>query len=115
MKLKEVFEQLISDNTCINCGTIVDENLSISRGAIAPLGQYRDMWVFKKIDAVLKQSGLDISTPIKNIPEKILDNILFGENIDVAVESTKYPGTLWHTKFNGVSGFIKKTLSKGPT
>ena len=89
---------------------IVDENLSISRGAIAPLGQYRDMWVFKKIDAVLKQSGLDISTPIKNIPEKILDNILFGENIDVAVESTKYPGTLWHTKFNGVSGFIKKTL-----
>ena len=27
MKLKEVFEQLISDNTCIHCGTIVDENL----------------------------------------------------------------------------------------
>ena len=89
---------------------IADENLSISRGAIAPLGQYRDMWVFKKIDAFLKQHGLDISTPVKKIPEKILDKILFGENIDVAVESTKYPGTLWHTKFNGVSGFIKKTL-----
>ena len=89
---------------------IVDENLSISRGAIAPLGQYRDMWVFKKIDALLKQNGLDISTPINKIPEKILDLILFGEGVDVAVESTKYPGTMWHTKFNGVSGFIKKTL-----
>ena len=50
---------------------------------------------------MLKQNGLDISTPVKKIPEKILDTILFGEDIDVAVESTKYPGTLWHTKFNG--------------
>ena len=66
------------------------------------------MWVFKKIDAILKQNNLDISTPIKNIPEDILDTILFGENIEVAVESTKYPGTLWHTSFNGVSGFIRK-------
>ena len=89
---------------------IEDENLSISRGGIAPLGPYRDMWVFKKIDAILKQNNLDISTPIKNIPEDILDTILFGENIEVAVESTKYPGTLWHTSFNGVSGFIKKTI-----
>ena len=38
------------------------------------------------------------------------DKIIYGKNIAVAVESTKYPGTLWHTKFNGVSGFIKKTL-----
>ena len=89
---------------------IEDENLSISRGGIAPFGPIPDMWVFKKIDAILKQNNLDISTPIKNIPEDILDTILFGENIEVAVESTKYPGTLWHTSFNGVSGFIKKTI-----
>ena len=89
---------------------IEDDNLSISRGGIAPLGQYRDMWVFKKIDAILKKYNLDISTPIKKIPEDVLDIILFGKNIEVAVESTKYPGTLWHTSYNGVSGFIKKTI-----
>ena len=89
---------------------IEDENLSISRGGIAPLGQYRDMWVFKKIEAILKKNNLGISTPIKNIPDDILDIILFGENIEVAVESTKYPGTLWHTTYNGVRGFIKKTI-----
>ena len=89
---------------------IEDDNLSISRGGIAPLGQYRDMWVFKKIDAILKKYNLDISTPIKKIPEDVLDTILFGKNIEVAVESTKYPGTLWHTSYNGVSGFIKKTI-----
>ena len=53
---------------------------SISRGAIAPLGQYRHVGI-QKIDAVLKQNGLDISTPIKNIPENILDNILFGKTL----------------------------------
>ena len=89
---------------------IEDDNLSICRGGIAPLGQYRDMWVFKKIDAILKKYNLDISTPIKKIPEDVLDIILFGKNIEVAVESTKYPGTLWHTSYNGVSGFIKKTI-----
>ena len=89
---------------------IEDDNLSISRGGIAPLGQYRDMWVFKKIDAILKKYNLDISIPIKKIPEDVLDIILFGKNIEVAVESTKYPGTLWHTSYNGVSGFIKKTI-----
>ena len=89
---------------------IEDENLSISRGGIAPLGQYRDMWVFKKIDAILKKNNLGISTPIKNIPDDILDIILFGENIEVAVESTKHPGTLWHTTYNGVRGFINKTI-----
>jgi len=89
---------------------IEDENLSISRGGILPLGEYRDMWVFKKIEALLKSKDLDISTPIKNIPEDILDDILFGKDIEVAVESTKYPGTLWHTKYNGVTGFIRKTI-----
>ena len=89
---------------------IEDDNLSISRGGILPLGEYRDMWVFKKIEAFLKSKGLKISTPIKNIPEDILDDILFGKDIEVAVESTKYPGTLWHTKYNGVTGFIRKTI-----
>ena len=89
---------------------IEDDNLSISRGGILPLGEYRDMWVFKKIEAILKSKSLDISTPIKNIPDDVLEIILFGNNIEVAVESTKYPGTLWHTTYNGVVGFIKKTL-----
>ena len=88
---------------------IEDTSLSISRGGIIPLGQYRDMWVFKKIESILKKDGFDMSTPIKKLPDKLLDKIIYGKNIAVAVESTKYPGTLWHTKFDGVVGFIQKT------
>ncbi len=88
---------------------IEDTSLSISRGGIIPLGQYRDMWVFKKIESILKKDGFDMSTPINKLPDKLLDKIIYGKNIAVAVESTKYPGTLWHTKFDGVVGFIQKT------
>ena len=94
----------------IHMDTIIeDKNLSISRGGILPLGQYRDMWVFKKIEAILKKEGLDISTPIKDIPEEVLNKIVYGKKISVAVESSKYPGTLWHTNYDGVVGFINKT------
>ncbi len=89
---------------------ILDPSLSISRGGIAPLGQYRDMWIFKKIESILKKNGLKISTPINKIPDEILDQILFGKDISVSVESSKYPGTLWHTSYNGVTGFIQKTI-----
>ena len=88
---------------------IEDTSLSISRGGIIPLGQYRDMWVFKKIESILKKDGFDMSTPINKLPDKLLDKIIYGKNLAVAVESTKYPGTLWHTKFDGVVGFIQKT------
>ena len=88
---------------------IEDRNLSISRGGILPLGPYRDMWIFKKIESILKSEGFDISTPIKDIPDELLEKIIYGKRISVAVESTKYPGTLWHTNYDGVVGFINKT------
>ena len=96
-------------DTVIKENIIDNTDLSISRGGILPLGEYRDMWIFKKINAILKRNQLDISTPIKNIPDDILETILYGNNVSVAVESTKYPGTLWHTKYDGVIGFINKT------
>ncbi len=87
---------------------IPDPNLSISRGGIAPLGEYRDIWIFKKIDAILKRNGFSISTPIKGLPEEILKLLLYGDAEAVSVASKKYPGTAWHTKFEGIIRFLEK-------
>ena len=62
----------------------------------------------KKIQSILKQHKLDISSPIKEIPEDVLDIILYGDDHDVAVNSKKYPGTLWYVKYHGVIDFMKK-------
>lgn len=92
---------------------IPNMDLSISRGGIAPLGEFRDIWIFKKIESLLKKHKLNLSTPIKNIPEDVLDNLLYGSDVSVAVQSVKYPGTEWHTKFEGIINFLEKQKDGG--
>lgn len=87
---------------------IPNPKLSISRGGIAPLGEYRDIWIFKKIDAILKHHKCTISTPIEKLPEEVVEILLHGDKMEVAVESTKYPGTKWHTTFEGILNFLQK-------
>ncbi|MGI9543659.1 MAG: excinuclease ABC subunit UvrA [Cyclobacteriaceae bacterium] len=92
---------------------IPDRDLSISRGGIAPLGEYRDIWIFKKIEALLKRNKVNLSTPIKKIPEEVIKVILYGDNVPVAVSSVKYPGTEWNTKFEGIINFLEKQKDAG--
>ena len=92
---------------------IPDESLSISRGGIAPLGEYRDTWIFKKIEAILKRNKVNLSTPINNIPPEVIDVLLYGDSVPVAVSSVKYPGTDWHTRFEGIINFLEKQKDGG--
>lgn len=92
---------------------IPDKKLSISRGAILPLGEYRDIWIFKKIEAILKRYKLTLSTPVKDIPKDVLKILLYGDDEPVAVASVKYPGTEWNTKFEGIITFLKKMIDEG--
>ena len=103
--------------TCNGLGTIEeiteesiipDKKLSISRGGIAPLGEYRDLWIFKQIEFILKSFKSNISTPIEKIPEEALKTILYGSDEPVAVPSKKYPGTEWNSTFEGVITFLKR-------
>lgn len=92
---------------------IPDKNLSISRGGILPLGEYRDIWIFKKIEAILKRYNCSLSTPIKNIPAEVLKVLLYGDDVPVAVPSVKYPGTEWNTRFEGIVNFLEKQREEG--
>jgi excinuclease ABC subunit A len=92
---------------------IPDKSLSISRGGILPLGEYRDIWIFKKIEAILKRYKLALTTPIKNIPKDILNVLLYGDEEPVGVPSVKYPGTEWSTRFEGIINFLEKQRDEG--
>lgn len=87
---------------------IPDPGLSITRGGIAPLGEYRDIWIFKKIEAILKHYKCSMSTPIQDLPEEVVEVLLFGDKVEVAVDSVKYPGTKWTTTFEGIVNFLQK-------
>lgn len=92
---------------------IPDKSLSISRGGILPLGEFRDIWIFKKIEAILKRYKVNLTTPIKDIPQEVLKTLLHGDSVPVAVESVKYPGTDWNTKFEGIINFLEKQREGG--
>ncbi|MEQ9413413.1 MAG: excinuclease ABC subunit UvrA, partial [Cyclobacteriaceae bacterium] len=92
---------------------IPDNKLSISRGGILPLGEYRDIWIFKKVEALLKRNKLTLSTPIKDIPKDVLKVLMYGDDEPVAVASVKYPGTEWNTKFEGIINFLQKQKEEG--
>lgn len=92
---------------------IPDETLSISRGAILPLGEFRDIWIFKKVEAILKKHKYSLTTPVKDIKPAVLDVLLYGDDEPVAVSSKKYPGTDWNTKFEGIANFLEKQKDSG--
>lgn len=86
---------------------IPDPSLSIMRGGIAPLGEYRDLWIFKQLEALLKAHKSSLSIPINKIPKDVMDIILYGSEEPIPVASKKYPGTDWNTKFEGIITFLK--------
>jgi excinuclease ABC subunit A len=82
---------------------IPDKSLSISRGAIAPLGEYRDIWIFKKIEAILKHYKHSLSTPLNKISDEIIHEILYGSDVNIEVASVKNPGSAWSTEYELIS------------
>jgi excinuclease ABC subunit A len=101
--IEEVSEELV----------IPDQSLSISRGGIAPLGEYRDIWIFKKLEAILKRYKANLLTPIEKLPREVVEVILYGDQVPVAVQSVKYPGTQWSTRFEGIIQFLSKQAETG--
>ncbi len=91
---------------------IPDDSLSISRGGITPLGEYRDIWAFKQIEAILKSEKLSLSTPIKKIPKKILKEILYGSSRSFKIYSSKFKKT-YNSKFEGIMHYLERLQDEG--
>ncbi len=86
---------------------IPDETLSISRGAIAPLGEYRDTYFFKKLAAFMKSQKVNITTVWKEIDKKIQQKILYGSKEIVKVKAKSSDRT-WNSEFEGVIDYLEK-------
>ena len=92
---------------------IPDKSLSISRGAIAPIGEYRDLWIFKQLEVLLKPHKVSLSTPIEKFPAEAVELMLYGTDEPVPVPSKKYSGTEWNTSYEGIIPFLKKQQESG--
>lgn len=57
---------------------IPNPSLSIKKGGLAPIGEYKRNWFFEKLEAYLQQEGFSLTTPIKDLPEDVLRVVLNG-------------------------------------
>jgi excinuclease ABC subunit A len=63
----------------IDLGKVIpDGKLSIKRGGIAPLGEYKKNWIFGQLDAIAQKFGFLLTTPLSEVPKEGLDVILNG-------------------------------------
>ncbi|MBB6462912.1 excinuclease ABC subunit UvrA [Flammeovirga kamogawensis] len=89
---------------------IPDPSKSIFAGGIIPLGEYRDIYIFKMIEQHLKQRGFTLSTPISELSQEAIEVVLYGSDEEIEVlnaKDSKY-NTPWITQFEGVIPFLKR-------
>lgn len=89
---------------------IPDKNKSIKRGAIIPLGEYKDSWIFRQIEAIGNKYGFKLDTPILEISDAALNIILYGSNETFKVSGNEYGGN-FQLAFEGIVNFIARQQS----
>lgn len=81
--------------------------LSIYAGGIAPLGKYKNSLFFWQIEAICEKHGVTIKTPIKDIPEEALDEIMFGTEERLQIKNESLGASNYVVAFEGVTKYIE--------
>ena len=89
---------------------IPNPKLGILNGGLAPLGEYRETWIFQVLKALAKKYDFSLSTPIDKLEREKLDIILNGSNemITVAVEYNKWNVQSYQISFDGVIRMLEE-------
>ena len=90
---------------------IPDNKISIYEGGIAPLGKYKNQMIFWQIGALLKKYECDLKTPIEEIPEEAMTEILYGSLEDVRIEKELVHTTSdYFVSFDGIIKYLRNVI-----
>ena len=90
---------------------IPDSKISIYEGGIAPLGKYKNQMIFWQIDALLKKYDEDLKTPIEEIPEEAMTEILYGSLENVRIEKELVHTTSdYFVSFDGIIKYLRNVM-----
>ncbi len=92
---------------------IPDRKLSIHDGAITPLGKHKNSMIFWQIAALLEKYDADLKTPVSELPEEAIDEILNGSDDRIKIKSSLI-GTSsdYFTTYEGVVKYIQMLQDK---
>ncbi len=81
---------------------IPNKEKSIKKGGLEPLGEYKRTWIFEKIESYLRSEDYSITTPLKDIPEEIINVLLYGND---GIERSKKQAFV---AFEGIVNFMSR-------
>ena len=92
---------------------IPDRELSIYEGAVIPLGKYKNSMIFWQIAALLEKYEATLKTPVKELPDEAIDEILYGSDERIKIKSSLI-GTSsdYFVTFEGVVKYIQMLQEK---
>ena len=67
---------------------VPDRSLSVYDGALAPLGKYRRSSIFQQIEAVLARYDADLKTPVEQLGDEAIDEILYGSPVPLKLNNS---------------------------
>ncbi|HJD77220.1 MAG TPA: excinuclease ABC subunit UvrA [Bacteroides reticulotermitis] len=87
--------------------------LSIHEGAIAPLGKYKNAMIFWQIGALLEKYEATLKTPVKELPDDAIEEILYGSDERIKIKSSLI-GTSsdYFVTYEGVVKYIQMLQEK---
>lgn len=88
-----------------------DKDLSIHEGGILPLGKYKNQMIFWQLEALLEKYDLTLKTPINEIPDEAMQEILYGslENIKISKDKV-HTSTDYFCAYDGIIDYLQKVM-----
>lgn len=86
---------------------IPNQDKSIYEGAIEPLGRYKNSLLFMQIEAICKLYGATLKTPVKDLPEECLSDILEGTDARLHISDTTMSLSRYAERYDGILKYIE--------
>lgn len=102
--------------SCVDVDKVVpDRSLSVYDGALAPLGKYRRSSIFQQIEAVLQRYDADLKTPVTELPDEAIDEILYGSPVPLKLNSSSDMFYDSISTYDGLVKYIQQQKESGVT
>ncbi|MDE6311520.1 MAG: excinuclease ABC subunit UvrA [Muribaculaceae bacterium] len=90
---------------------IPDPGKSIYAGGIEPIGKYKDNLIFRQLRSICERHGATLKTPIRDLPEEALDEILHGTPSNpLSTSGESISGLDFFSQFDGLVKYIEQQM-----
>jgi len=93
---------------------VPNPKLSLKKGAIAPMGEFKNSWIYKQIEAIGAHYGFSLDTPFEELEDEAVNVILYGSDESFKIK-TDANSDGYNFTFEGIATFITKQAEENPS